>query len=215
MKHSKLTALIFIALVLGVLFGHFAPDFAVKMKPLAVIFLRMVKMIIAPLLFATLVVGIAGHGSANRLGKIGLKTIVYFEIATTVGAVNMCIGHHAGVVARHKHHCPSKSFHRFSELYFHTSLPVARTAAAVTRALIVQSSAPLSTALTRAAVTPRPVRVSEIRFLIWRPNWAATELSRDISSSWFSEGSILTIMSPDSSVPATALCISMSKITVY
>ena len=87
LKHSKLTALIFLALIFGVITGHFAPDFAVKMKPFAVIFLRMVKMIIAPLLFATLVVGIAGHGDAKRLGKIGLKTIVYFEIVTTLALI--------------------------------------------------------------------------------------------------------------------------------
>ena len=87
MKHSKLTALIFIALFLGVIVGHFAPDFAVKMHPFAEIFLRMVKMIIAPLLFATLVVGIAGHGDAKSLGKIGIKTIIYFEIVTTLALV--------------------------------------------------------------------------------------------------------------------------------
>ncbi len=87
MKHSKLTALIFIALILGVIVGYFAPDFAVKMRPFAMIFLRMVKMIIAPLLFATLVVGIAGHGDIKSLGKIGLKTIVYFEIVTTLALV--------------------------------------------------------------------------------------------------------------------------------
>ena len=84
LKHSRLTTLIFVALILGVLVGHFAPDFAVKMHPFAAIFLRMVKMIIAPLLFATLVVGIAGHGDAKNLGKIGLKTIIYFEIVTTL-----------------------------------------------------------------------------------------------------------------------------------
>lgn len=87
MKQSRLTALIFIALILGILFGHFLPDYAVKMKPLAIIFLRMVKMIIAPLLFATLVVGIAGHGNAKQLGKIGLKTIIYFEIITTLALI--------------------------------------------------------------------------------------------------------------------------------
>ena len=87
MKHSKLTALIFIALVLGVVVGHFAPDFAVKMRPFATIFLRMVKMIIAPLLFATLVVGISWHDDAKSLGKIGLKTIVYFEIVTTLALI--------------------------------------------------------------------------------------------------------------------------------
>ena len=87
MKHSRLTALIFLALFLGIAVGHFFPDFAVKMKPLAEIFLRMVKMIIAPLLFSTLVVGIAGHGDAKKLGKIGLKTIIYFEIVTTLALI--------------------------------------------------------------------------------------------------------------------------------
>lgn len=87
MKHSRLTALIFIALILGVIVGHFAPDFAVKMRPFAVIFLRMVKMIIAPLLFATLVVGIAGHGDVKSLGKVGIKTIVYFEVVTTLALI--------------------------------------------------------------------------------------------------------------------------------
>ena len=87
LKHSRLTALIFIALILGILVGHFAPDFAVKMQPLAMIFLRMVKMIIAPLLFATLVVGIAGHGDVKKLGKLGLKTIIYFEIVTTLALI--------------------------------------------------------------------------------------------------------------------------------
>lgn len=87
MKHSRLTALIFIALILGVVVGHFAPDFAVKMRPFALIFLRMVKMIIAPLLFATLVVGIAGHGNVKSLGKIGLKTIIYFEVVTTLALI--------------------------------------------------------------------------------------------------------------------------------
>ena len=87
MKHSRLTALIFIALFLGIIVGHIAPDFAVRMKPFAEIFLRMVKMIIAPLLFSTLVVGIAGHGDAKKLGKIGLKTIIYFEIVTTLALI--------------------------------------------------------------------------------------------------------------------------------
>lgn len=84
MKHSKLTLLIFIALILGIIFGCVAPDWAVKMQPFATIFLRMVKMIIAPLLFATLVVGIAGHGDVKQLSKIGIKTIIYFEIVTTL-----------------------------------------------------------------------------------------------------------------------------------
>ena len=84
MKQSKLTAAIFIALFLGVIVGWAMPDFAVRLHVLAEIFLRMVKMIIAPLLFATLVVGIAGHGDVKSLGRLGIKTIAYFEIVTTL-----------------------------------------------------------------------------------------------------------------------------------
>ena len=87
MKQSKLTWMIFAALILGVLFGHFYPEYAVKMKIFAVVFLRMVKMIIAPLLFATLVRGLASHGDVKKLGKIGLKTIIYFEIVTTLALI--------------------------------------------------------------------------------------------------------------------------------
>ena len=87
MKHSRLTLLIFIALILGVAVGHFAPHVAIKMRAFALIFLRMVKMIIAPLLFATLVTGIAGHGDTKKLGKIGVKTIIYFEIVTTLALI--------------------------------------------------------------------------------------------------------------------------------
>ncbi len=83
MKKIKLTSLIFIALILGILVGWLAPDFARRLHVLADVFLRMVKMIIAPLLFATLIVGIAGHDDAKGIGRLGLKTIVYFEIVTT------------------------------------------------------------------------------------------------------------------------------------
>ncbi len=84
MKNHALSIWILIALIAGVVVGAVAPDFAVKMHPLATIFLRMVKMIIAPLLFATLVVGIAGHGDVKKVGRVGLKTILYFEIVTTI-----------------------------------------------------------------------------------------------------------------------------------
>lgn len=87
MKATKLTIFIFIALIAGIFAGKFFPEFAVKMDTLSTIFLNMVKMIIAPLLFATLVVGIAGHGDVKNLGKLGVKTIVYFEIVTTLALV--------------------------------------------------------------------------------------------------------------------------------
>jgi proton glutamate symport protein len=79
-----LTTQIFIGLVVGIVIGYVAPAFSVAIKPLADAFLRMIKMIIAPLIFSTLVVGIAGTGDLKTMGRIGLKAIGYFELATTV-----------------------------------------------------------------------------------------------------------------------------------
>jgi proton glutamate symport protein len=80
----SITTQIFIGLAIGIAVGHFFPDFGVGVKPLADAFLRMIKMIIAPLLFSTLVVGIAGTGDLKAMGRIGLKAIIYFEVATTI-----------------------------------------------------------------------------------------------------------------------------------
>ena len=87
MKHSKLTIAIFVSLILGIVVGYVFPTFAVKTHVLAEIFLRMVKMIIAPLLFATLVVGIAGHANPKSLGRLGVKTVIYFEVVTTFALI--------------------------------------------------------------------------------------------------------------------------------
>src|SRR3989441_2015021 len=78
------TTQIFIGLLLGIVVGYVWPAFGVAIKPLADAFLRMIKMIIAPLLFSTLVVGIAGTGDLRAMGRIGVKAIVYFEVATTI-----------------------------------------------------------------------------------------------------------------------------------
>ena len=84
---SKLTFYIFVALIAGIFCGWLFPEFSVRIKPASLIFLRMIKMIIAPLIFSTLVVGIAGHGSVKQFGKIGIKTILYFEIVTTIALI--------------------------------------------------------------------------------------------------------------------------------
>jgi proton glutamate symport protein len=84
LKQTSLSTRVFLGLVLGVVVGAFFPDFAMALKPMADIFLRMIKMLIAPLLFSTLVVGIAGAGGHTHLGRMGFKTIVYFEIVTTL-----------------------------------------------------------------------------------------------------------------------------------
>jgi proton glutamate symport protein len=79
-----LSAQIVIALVVGIVFGAVAPAMAVQLKPLSTMFLHMIKMLIAPLLVSTLIVGIAGAGDKKKVGSLGFKTIAYFEIATTV-----------------------------------------------------------------------------------------------------------------------------------
>jgi proton glutamate symport protein len=83
-RGPDVTTQIFIGLVLGILVGYVWPAFGLAIKPLADAFLRMIKMIIAPLLFATLVIGIAGTGDLKAMGRIGLKAVVYFEAATTI-----------------------------------------------------------------------------------------------------------------------------------
>jgi len=80
----RLTTQIFVGLVGGIVLGAVWPDVAVAIRPLADLFLRMIKMIIAPLIFSTLVVGIAGTGDLRAVGRIGVKAIVWFELATTV-----------------------------------------------------------------------------------------------------------------------------------
>jgi proton glutamate symport protein len=78
------TTQIFIGLFIGIAVGYVWPGVGVSIKPLADAFLRMIKMIIAPLLFSTLVVGIAGTGDLKAMGRIGVKAIIYFEAATTI-----------------------------------------------------------------------------------------------------------------------------------
>jgi proton glutamate symport protein len=80
----SLTTQIFIGLLLGVVIGYAWPSLGVALKPLADIFLRMIKMIIAPLLFSTLVVGIAGTGDLKAMGRIGAKALIWFQAGTLV-----------------------------------------------------------------------------------------------------------------------------------
>jgi len=91
----SLTTKIFIGLVAGVLLGYLAPEWGIAMRPLSTLFLNLIKSIIAPLIFSTLVIGIAGTGDIRQVGRIGVKSLVYFEIVTTfalfigLGAVNL------------------------------------------------------------------------------------------------------------------------------
>ena len=83
-KRLSLTAWIFIGMVAGIALGIAAPGVASRLAPVSNIFLRLINSIIAPLIFGTLVYGIAGTGDVKRMGRIGLKAIVYFEVVTTM-----------------------------------------------------------------------------------------------------------------------------------
>ena len=95
MRRISLTAWIFIGMAAGVALGILAPDFAKQLGLVSTVFLRLIRCIIAPLLFGTLVAGIAGSGDLKQMGRIGGKTILYFEIVTTcalflgLGVVNL------------------------------------------------------------------------------------------------------------------------------
>jgi proton glutamate symport protein len=95
MKRVSLTAWIFTGMAAGVAAGIAAPGFAVQLGIVGTVFLRLIRSIVAPLLFGTLVAGIAGGGDIKNMGRIGAKAILYFEIVTTfalflgLGAVNL------------------------------------------------------------------------------------------------------------------------------
>ena len=79
----SLTLWIVVSMLVGIELGYDAPAVALNLKVLSDAFLRLVKTIIAPLVFATLVVGIAGHANLKQVGRMGLKALIYFEVVTT------------------------------------------------------------------------------------------------------------------------------------
>ena len=81
------TRLIFVGMGIGLAVGWFLPDVAVSLRPLSVIFIRLIRSLIAPLIFTTLVVGIAGHSDLKAVGRMGLKSLVYFEVISTLALV--------------------------------------------------------------------------------------------------------------------------------
>lgn len=74
---------VIVAIVIGVLTGFFFPEFGEKLKPLGDAFIKLIKMVIAPIIFLTVVSGIAGIGDLKKLGRVGIKALVYFEVVTT------------------------------------------------------------------------------------------------------------------------------------
>ncbi|MFC7395245.1 glutamate-aspartate/proton symporter GltP [Scopulibacillus cellulosilyticus] len=75
---------ILIALIIGAIIGHFFPNFGMALRPIGDGFIRLIKMIVVPIVFTTIVLGAAGSGDIKRMGSIGLKTIIWFEFITTL-----------------------------------------------------------------------------------------------------------------------------------
>jgi proton glutamate symport protein len=90
-----LTKAILLSMIIGIAVGFLFPEFSVGLQPLSKIFIRLIKCIVAPLIFSTIVVGIAGHSNIKQVGSMGWKALVYFEIVTTIalfiglGAINL------------------------------------------------------------------------------------------------------------------------------
>jgi len=84
LQKRSLTLWIFFAMLAGLSLGIDAPSFAVQLRVLSDIFLRLIKVIVAPLILGTLITGIAGHGDLRKVGRIGWKSLLYFEAVTTV-----------------------------------------------------------------------------------------------------------------------------------
>jgi len=96
-SRRSLTSWILVGLLAGVELGHDAPAFAVKLQFLGTIFLRLIKVIIAPLLFGTLVVGIAGHPDLRKVGRLAIKSLAYFWavsiLALLIGWFSITLSH--------------------------------------------------------------------------------------------------------------------------
>ncbi|MFL6709273.1 MAG: dicarboxylate/amino acid:cation symporter [Massilia sp.] len=83
----RLYVQVIIGILLGVALGHFAPDIGANMKPLGDGFIKLIKMLLAPVIFATIVVGIARMSDLKEVGKVGAKALLYFEVLSTISLV--------------------------------------------------------------------------------------------------------------------------------
>ncbi len=84
LKKRSLTTWILVSMVVGIVIGLEFPEQAIELRVLSQIFLKLIKTIIAPLIFSTLVVGIAGHSDLKQVGRLGIKALIYFEVVTTL-----------------------------------------------------------------------------------------------------------------------------------
>ena len=85
--YSQLYVQVLIGIVIGAAIGYFMPDIGAKLQPFADGFIKLIKMLLAPIIFGTVVVGIAKMGSIKEVGRIGVKALIYFEILSTIALV--------------------------------------------------------------------------------------------------------------------------------
>lgn len=85
--HRHLYVQVLMAIALGIALGHYYPNSAITMKPLGDAFIKLIKMLIAPIIFCTIVTGIAGMQSMERLGRIGFRVLLYFEVVSTLALI--------------------------------------------------------------------------------------------------------------------------------
>jgi aerobic C4-dicarboxylate transport protein len=85
--YTHLYVQVLTAIVIGILLGHFYPDIGAAMKPLGDGFIKLIKMLIAPIIFCTVVHGIASMEDMKKVGRVGLKALIYFEIVTTLALI--------------------------------------------------------------------------------------------------------------------------------
>src|SRR5579883_2216437 len=85
--HKHLSVQILLAMMLGVSVGYAWPGTAETLKPLGDLFIKLVRMLVAPIIFCTVVHGIASVGEAKKVGRVAIKALIYFEVVTTVALV--------------------------------------------------------------------------------------------------------------------------------
>lgn len=136
---------VLLGIVLGGLLGYFQPALGAQLKPLGDAFVALIKMLIGPIIFATVVVGLAGMGDLRRAGKVGLRALVYFEVVTTLALV-------IGLVVANAFH-PGAGLHATAATLDAKSVAAYATAAqsaGVVDTLLHLIPAPLSRRLSKA-----------------------------------------------------------------
>ena len=121
---------VIVAIVVGVLLGHFYPETGAAMKPLGDGFIKLIKMIIAPIIFCTVVVGIAGMEDMKKVGKTGGLALLYFEIVSTVALIVGLVDRQRGAAGRrherrsgHARHQGRRRLHQAGPDAEHAGLP--------------------------------------------------------------------------------------------